>query len=210
MTTLPRRRYTLQEYVELDKSSEERYEYFGGVVFAMTGGSPDHARISGNFYAAIRQGLRGRNCEAFNSEMRIKVPDAMPYRYPDATVVCGEPVFEELEGQQVLVNPLLIVEVLSPSIAAYDLGEKFTAYQSIGSFQEYLVISQERPHVIQHLRQEQRKWLRIETAGLETVFTLKSLDVTLSLTEIYERVTFQPDRDPLSELQTPPLNPSDD
>ena len=70
--------------------------------------------------------------------------------------------------------------------------------------------SRERPHVIQHLRQEQRKWLRIETAGLETVFTLKSLDVTLSLTEIYERVTFQPDRDPLSELQTPPLNPSDD
>ena len=210
MTTLPGRRYTLQEYVELDKSSEERYEYFGGVVFAMTGGSPGHARISGNVYAAIRQRLRGRNCETFNSEMRIKVPDAMPYRYPDATVVCGEPVFEELEGQQVLVNPLLIVEVLCPSTAAYDLGEKFTAYQSIGSFQEYLVISQERPHVIQHLRQEQRSWLRIETAGLESMFTLESFNVNLPLTEIYERVTFQSGRDPLSELQTPPLNPSDD
>jgi len=104
MTTLPRGRYTLQEYVELDKNSEERYEYFGGVVFAMTGGSPGRARISGNICAAIRQRLRGRNCEAFNSEIRIQVPDAMPYRYPDATVVCGEPVFEELEGQQVLVR----------------------------------------------------------------------------------------------------------
>ena len=191
MTTLPSRRYSLEEYIELDKTSEERYEYFDGLVFAMTGGSPNHARISGNVYASIRERLRGRNCEAFNSEMRIKVPHAMPYRYPDATVVCGDPVFEELEGQEMLVNPLLIVEVLSRSTAAYDLGEKFTAYQAIASFQEYLVISQERPHVIGHLRQGPQRWLRIETVGLENAVTLESLNITLPLAEIYERVSFQ-------------------
>jgi Uma2 family endonuclease len=192
MTPLPKRRYTIEEYIELDKNSEERYEYFNGEVFAMAGGSPDHARISGNIYSTIQQRLRGRNCEAFNSEMRIKVPDALPFRYPDASVVCGEPIFEEILGQQMLVNPVLIVEVLSPSTAAYDLVEKFTAYQSIETFREYLVISQERPHVIQHLRQGHRRWLRIETEGLESELTLESLNVTLPLGEIYERVTFQP------------------
>lgn len=190
MTALPQRRYTMEEYLELDRNSEERYEYYDGVVFAMTGGSPGHARIGGNVYAALRQRLRGGNCEVFNSDMRIRIPDAMPYRYPDTSVVCGEPVFEELGGQQMLVNPRLIVEVLSPSTAASDLGEKFTAYQSIESFEEYLVISQERPHVIQHLRQERRRWLRIESAGLESELTLESLHVTLPLTEIYERVVF--------------------
>ncbi|HZS07300.1 MAG TPA: Uma2 family endonuclease [Blastocatellia bacterium] len=123
MTALPERRYTIEEYIELDKNSEERYEYFNGEVFAMSGGSPDHARITGNVCSAIQQRLRGRNCEAFNSEMRIKVPAALPFRYPDASVVRGEPIFEEIQGQQMLVNPILIVEALSPSTAAYDLGK---------------------------------------------------------------------------------------
>ena len=114
MAALPKRKYTLEEYIELDKNSEEKHEYFNGEVFAMSGGSPDHARISGNVYSAIQQKLSGQSCEAFNSDMRLKVPAAFPYRYPDASVVCGEPIFEEIRGQQMLVNPILIVEVLSP------------------------------------------------------------------------------------------------
>jgi|SRR5262245_38502031 len=89
MTALPKKKYTLKEYLELDKNSEERYEYFDGEVFAMAGGSPSHARISGNAYSTLQAKLRGGRCEAFNSEMRIKVPLALPYRYPDASV---EPV----------------------------------------------------------------------------------------------------------------------
>lgn len=191
MTAIPKKKYTLEEYLELDKNSEERYEYFDGEVFAMAGGSPDHARLSGGVYALLERKLEGRDCEAFNSEMRIKVPKALPYRYPDATVVCGEPIFEEINGQQMLVNPTLLVEVLSPSTAAYDLGDKFTAYQSIDAFREYLLISQDRPHVIQHIRQAKRQWLRIEIEGMESEVTLESIGVTLTLREIYRRVEFQ-------------------
>jgi Uma2 family endonuclease len=196
MNAPPKRKYTLEEYLELDRNSEERYEYFAGEVFAMAGGSPDHARICGNVFAAIKQGLRGRDCEAFNSEMRVRVPAISLYRYPDASVVCGQPIFEEIQGQQMLLNPILIVEVLSPTTAAFDLNEKFTEYQSVASFQEYLVISQGRPHVIQHQRQGHRRWLRIDTEGMESELTLESLDLTLPLSEIYERVIFQSRTEP--------------
>src|SRR2546425_4299533 len=104
MTALPKRKYTLEEYIELDKNSEEKYEYFNGEVFAMVGGSPNHARISGNVYSALQQKLQGRSCEAFNSDMRVKVLADSPYCYPDTSVVCGEPLFEEFQGQQMLVN----------------------------------------------------------------------------------------------------------
>jgi Uma2 family endonuclease len=191
MPPVPKKKYTLKEYLESDKNSEERYEYFDGEVFAMGGGSPNHARISLNVCTSLTQKLKGGRCEAFNSEMRVKVPTALPYRYPDASVVCGEPIFDEIDGQQMLVNPILIVEVLSPSTAAYDLGEKFTAYQSIDAFQEYLLISQDRPHVIQHVKQAKRRWLRIEVEGMDGEVKLESVNLTLNLSELYERVNFQ-------------------
>jgi len=157
----------------------------------MAGGSPNHARISGNAYSALQAKLRSERCEAFNSEMRFKVPVALPYRYPDASVVCGDPIFDEIDGQPMLVNPILIVEVLSP--AAYDLVDKFVAYQSIDSFREYLLISQDRPHVIQHVKQSKRRWLRIEIYGMESEVKLESVNATLTLSELYERVDFKVD-----------------
>ncbi len=193
MSALPITKMTVEEYIEFDKNSEERYEYFDGEVFAMAGGSSNHARIGGNAYESLQRKLRGKNCEAFNSDMRIKVPAAFLYRYPDASVVCGEPVFEKPQGQEQLVNPILIVEVLSPTTEAYDLGRKFTAYQSIESFQEYLLIAQDRPHVIQHIRQTKGRWLRIEIEGLDSEIQLESLQITLTMAELYERVKFSPE-----------------
>ena len=184
------RKYTLEEYLELDKNSEEKYEYFDGEVFAMAGGSPNHSRIGFDIGALFNQKLKDKNCEAFNSDMRVKVPAALPYRYPDISVVCGEPIFEDLNGQEMLVNPVLIVEVLSPTTAAYDLKDKFTAYQSIDSFREYLIVSQDRPHIIQHIRQSINRWLRIDIEGLDSEVALESINVTLPLSEIYERVKF--------------------
>jgi Uma2 family endonuclease len=186
-----KQQYTLEEYIELEKNSDEKYEYFDGEVFAMAGGSPDHARICANLNAMLQQKLRGGNCEAFNSDLRIKVPSARPYRYPDVTVVCGEQQYEEIHGLQALVNPVLIVEAPFSSTAAYDLNEKFIAYRSIESFREYLLISQTRPHVIQYVRQPGGKWLRGDVSGLESEIALESIEVTLSLREIYERVKFQ-------------------
>jgi len=197
MTALPKQLYTLEEYLELDKNSEEKYEFFEGRVrgvgeaFAMAGGSINHGRIMRNVIRRLENKLDGTPCEVFPSDTRLKVPTALPYRYPDASVVCGEPVIEEIQGQQMLLNPVLIVEVLSDSTEAYDLGKKFSAYQSIPSFREYLLVAQDRPHVIQHVWQGDGKWLRSEHDGLEAVLKLESLNLTLPLSEIYQRVNFQ-------------------
>lgn len=190
MTALPKPYLTIEEYIELEKNSEERFEYFAGEVFSMAGGTPNHVRIARNVCSKLTQKLGDRNCEAFPGDMRVKVPADGPYRYPDVSVVCGEQKYESFQGLEMLVNPIVLIEVLSPSTAAYDLNEKFTAYQSIESFCEYLVIAQDRPHVIRHVRQPQGGWLRTETDGLQNEVFLESLDVALPLSEIYARVTF--------------------
>lgn len=190
ISALPIPKLTIEEYIELDKQSDERYEYFNGKIFAMAGGSPEHARISGNVFASLLQKLRGSTCEPFNSEIRLKVPAAPPYRYPDASVVCGPPLFEELQGVKLLVNPVLLIEVLSTTTASYDMGEKFTEYQSIESFREYLVISQMRAHVMRYFRQANGLWVRHDILGRDSDMLLESLQLTLPLSEIYERVEF--------------------
>jgi len=189
MTAVPKQRYTIEEYIELDKNSEERFEYFDGEVFAMAGASPNHVRISRNVCNKLTQKLEGRDCEAFPGDLRIKVPADLPYRYPDVSAACGEQIYETIGGVEMLVNPVLLVEVLSTSTASYDLDGKFTAYQSIESFREYLLIAQDRPHVIRYVRQSQG-WLRTETDGLENEVLLESLGVSLPLGEIYARVKF--------------------
>lgn len=197
MTALPKQLYTLEEYLELDKNAEERYEFFEGAVrgvgevFAMSGGSLNHERIVRNLLRHLGNKLEGKPCEVFPSNARVQVPAAFPYRYPDVTVVCGDPVIAELVGQEMLLNPLVIIEVLSPTTEAYDLGKKFSAYPSIESFREYLLIAQDQPHIIQHVRQPDNKWLRSETNGLEAGVKLETLDVSLTLKEIYQRVNFQ-------------------
>ncbi len=190
MSALPKPYYTIDEYIELEKNSEERYEYFAGEVFAMAGSSSNHHRVSGNAYEYLQRKLRGSGCEAFHSDMRISVPAAFPYRYPDASVVCGEPIFDGFQGQTRLVNPVLIIEVLSPSTENYDQGKKFTEYQSIESFREYLLVAQDRPYVIQYIKQSRKRWLRIEHEGLDGEVQLESLGITLTLAELYERVKF--------------------
>ena len=188
MGALPIHKMTIEEYIEFDKNSMERYQYFDGEVFAMAGGSPEHARISGNTFARLFLKLLGGKCEVFNSDMQLKVPAAPPYRYPDVSVVCGEAVFEETQGIKLLVNPLLLIEVLSPSTAEYDLGKKFTEYKSIASFQEYLAISQTHPHVIRYSRHPNGFWVRHDIEGIESEVLLESLNLSLPLSEIYERV----------------------
>lgn len=191
MTALPNRKYMLEEYIDLLKTSDQRYEYFDGEVVSMSGGKIAHSTIGSNVLHSLRTAVRGRPCQVFGGDLALKVPLAPPFRFPDVSVVCGEPEIEDLKGIDLLVNPLLIVEVLSPSSAAYDLGEKFTAYQCITSFQEYLVISQTRPLVIDHVRQANGLWLRRDIEGIERDVRLDSLNLTLSLREIYERVNFQ-------------------
>ena len=182
--------YTLEEYLELDYLSEEKIEYWDGNVFTLAGASNVHDQIQSNTHFALRLKLRNKLCRVFLSEMRVKVPAYSPYRYPDLSALCGEARFENLGKQELLVNPSVIIEILSDSTAEFDYGYKFTYYKSIESFTEYVLIAQDRPHVAQFIKQNETDWLMREFNDLGAKFYLSSLDCELELTEVYEGVTF--------------------
>lgn len=182
--------YSLEEYAELEKSSEERLEYFDGNVWSMAGASPTHEKIVGNTITALNIALRNRNCSIYSSNLRVRVPVYKPYRYPDVTALCEQPIFEDFYGLEVLVNPALIVEVLSPSTEAFDVGDKFTYYKSIDSFTEYLLISQIRPHVVLYTKRDEKVWLHQEYNSLDEIVCLSSLDCEISVAEIYSGIEF--------------------
>ncbi|HLG14810.1 MAG TPA: Uma2 family endonuclease [Blastocatellia bacterium] len=190
MVAVPKERLTLEEYIELDKNSEERWEYFDGVVVSMSGGTLAHNRIAGDAFAALRRKAQPQGCEVLPADMRIKVPKAPPYRYADIVVVCGQPVIENIQGLDVLVNPRLIVEILSESTEAYDRGKKFLAYQSIESFEQYLLVAQDKPYVTHYVRQMNGNWLRSDIEGLDREIEPGSLACTIPLSEFYVSVVF--------------------
>lgn len=185
-----KRNYSLEEYAELEKSSEERLEYFEGNVWSMAGASIEHETIISNLDFGLRTKLREEKCRVFLSNSRIKVPVYPPYRYPDLSALCGEIEVEKILGLEVLTNPSLIVEILSPSTRAFDLGDKFTYYKSIESFTEYLLIDQDKPHVVLYTKQSADGWLQREFNDLGDVVYLSSLDCELSVEEIYLDIEF--------------------
>jgi Uma2 family endonuclease len=148
MAAHPKRKYTLEEYFDLELSTNERFEYWNGEVFSMSGGSDQHDQIESNTHLFLRLALHERECRVFTGNMRIKVPGLPPYRYADVSALYGEPIFEKIGGVDTLTNPTLIVEVLSDSTEGYDRGDKFTHYKSIPSLGEYLLIAQHRPHIV--------------------------------------------------------------
>lgn len=190
MSALPKPKYTLEEYLELDRNSEERLEYWDGEIFSMSGVSDQHDQIESNLHISLSLRLAGRGCRVFLANMRIKVPSRPPYRYGDGSALCGKPQFEKIGGVDVLTNPSLIIEVLSDSTEAYDRGDKFSNYKSIPTLGEYLLIAQHRPHVSQFLRQTDGSWLNLEFNALDEVLKVVTLECELKLTEIYQNVTF--------------------
>jgi Uma2 family endonuclease len=195
------RKYSLEEYAELEKSSEERLEYFEGNVWSMAGASPNHEIVVVNLTSELRNSLRGRGCLVFGSNLRLKVPIYPPYRYSDASALCDKPIYEEFHGLQVLVNPALIVEILSPSTEAFDMSDKFTYYKSIESLTEYLLVAQDRPHIILYTKQSADGWLQREFNSLNDEIYLSSLDCEISVREIYANVEFQPVENPKHPFQ---------
>lgn len=190
MAAHPRRKYTLEEYFDLELSTNERYEYLNGDVFCMSGVSEQHDQIEGNLNLSLRLALRERPCRVFLANMRIKVPSLPPYRYADLSVACGEPVFEKIGGVDALTNPTLIIEVLSESTEAYDRGDKFTHYKSILSLREYLLVAQHRAHVTHYAQNEDGSWSYSEFNDVSASVHLPSVDCVLELTSVYEGVTF--------------------
>ena len=180
--------YTMEEYLALEKSSEERYEYWDGQVFCMSGGSQAHADIGDNVYALLRSQLAGRNCRAMTGSMPIKTFQMPPYKYPDGSVTCGEREFEKIDGIDVLTNPTLIIEVLSPNTERIDRGPKFTLYKNIPSFKEYLLIAQDEPRITQFVKQDDGEWKHDVVTGLDSKLYLPSIDCTLALSEVYQDI----------------------
>ncbi len=132
MSAIPKHKMTIEEYIEFDKNNEGKWEYFDGEVMDMAGGTLEHNQIASNISRFLGNKLEEKGCRSLPYDMRLKVPKALPYRYPDVVVVCDDPIIETIQGQQMLVNPLLIVEALSTSTKGYDFDTKFTAYLSCG------------------------------------------------------------------------------
>jgi Uma2 family endonuclease len=190
MTALHKEKYTLEEYFELEKETDERLEYYDGEVFSMSGVNQEHDAIESNVHTSIKLKLRSKQCRAFLANMRLKVPSLPPYRYSDGSALCGEAVFEKIGGVDVLVNPQLIIEVLSASTEKFDRDLKFKHYKSIESFREYLIISQESYFVVHYQKYNEKFWMQTEYDKLVDVINLTSIDCELSVKEIYEDISF--------------------
>jgi Uma2 family endonuclease len=181
--------YTLEEYSALEQGSDARFEYWDGEIVCMSGGTLQHSLISDNCYALLRESLKGRPCRAFTGRMPIKTPSLPPYRYPDASVVCGGIVTEKVNGIDTLVNPVLVVEVLSPGTELVDHNQKKAAYQALPSLHEYLMFWHDMPHVTQFVR-EGESWVRQDYGDLRAVVPLASVNCQLALSEVYDGVIF--------------------
>ncbi|TMA53915.1 MAG: Uma2 family endonuclease [Deltaproteobacteria bacterium] len=187
MSSQPQPRYTPQEYLALERKAEHRSEYFAGEIFAMSGASERHNLIALNVAASLHAQFRNRSYKVYASDMRVKVSATGLYTYPDVVALCGEPQFDD-EQKDTLLNPTVIIEVLSPSTEAYDRGDKFGHYRKLASLAEYVLISQDKPHVEHYVRQPDNQWLLSEASSLQDSVQLPSINCTLVLAEIYEKV----------------------
>lgn len=179
--------YTPEEYLALERAAEYKSQYLDGEIFAMTGASRRHNLLAANVLATFHTQLRKRPCEIYPSDMRVKVNPTGLYTYPDVVVVCGEPLFDD-EQKDTLLNPTVLVEVLSKSTASYDRGEKFEHYRKLGSLAEYLVIAQDKYHVEQYVRRPDNQWLLAETEDLQKTVHLPSIECDLALADVYDKV----------------------
>ena len=180
---------SVSEYLAFDRSSPVRNEYFEGEVFAMSGASRRHNLISLHLGGDLAQQLADRDCEVYASEMRVKVAATGLYTYPDIVVVCGDPAFEDNEFDT-LVNPTLIVEILSKSTEAYDRGAKFEFYRALDSLKQVLLIAQDKVHIESYLRQMDQTWLLSETSELTSSVSLPSISCSISVANVYRKVRF--------------------
>lgn len=186
MATGALKRYTAEEYLALERAAETKSEFFDGEIFAMAGASARHNLIVANLIREAGNALKGRSCDVYASDMRVCSPSGL-WTYPDVTIVCGKPIFDDDE-LDILLNPTVLFEVLSRSTEAYDRGRKFRHYGTLESLREYVLVSQEQRWIEHFARQPDGRWLL--TSVSEGRVELPALDISLAVDEIYDRVTF--------------------
>jgi Uma2 family endonuclease len=191
MSATPQPKITPEQYLEMDRAAEFRREYFNGFVYAMSGGTHVHALLIASLTATLYAALRKRKCSITASDMRLRVSTGGLYTYPDVMVLCGHAHYA-VGGTDTLLNPTVIVEVLSPSTEACDRGFKFHQYQLIESLEEYALVSQKEPRVEIFRRQSSGDWLLSDAQGLDAKCRFLSVDCEIELAAIYESITFDP------------------
>src|SRR5712692_8061687 len=187
MPSQPKTYITPEEYLAIERQAEYKSEYFNGEMFALAGASERHVLIVTNVVAELRGQLRRRPCTVYSTDLRVRVSSTGLYTYSDVVVVCGQPQFAD-EQQDTLLNPTLIVEILSESTKDYDRGEKFEHYRTLTSLAEYVLIAQDKHHVEHFVRQPDNRWLLAETNRLGDTIHLPSIACDLALTEVYDKV----------------------
>ena len=179
---------TPEAYLAWERKSDTKHEYLRGAIIAMSGASYQHTLITMNISGELYIQLKGTACTVHTNDMRVRTSPETSYFYPDVVVVCDKPRFED-NAFDTLLNPIVLVEVLSPSTEAYDRGEKFKHYQQLTSLREYILVSQDEVRV-EHYRQQETQWKPTEFRSLENVLSLASIDCELSLSDIYSQVNF--------------------
>jgi Uma2 family endonuclease len=185
-------RVSPEEYLERERQAEYKSEYRNGEIVAMAGASLVHARIISNLIIEIGSRLRGGPCGAFSTDLRLAVRAANLFTYPDVMVVCGEPQLAD-RHRDVVLNPIVLIEVLSKSTAKYDRGEKFAAYRTIFSLMEYLTVAQDEVYIQHWTRQAGEQWPMEEFRDPKALVTLRSIGVELRVSDVYEKVEFPAD-----------------
>lgn len=178
------------DYLRLERAAEFKHEYFQGEIRAMAGASFAHNRICANLTGELHGQLRGKECSAVGSDQRLQILSGSAYVYSDLTVVCGPPIFNEDKKPDTLLNPTLLVEVLSASTANNDRGEKFMFYRQIPSLRQYLLLDSESVHAELYSRDEQGRWVLTETRDRAAVLDLSSVGCQVPLAEVYQGVVF--------------------
>ena len=189
MSTQPKTFLTPEQYLEIERKAEYKSEYFNGEMFAMAGARLAHNLLVANLVRELGQQMRSRPCLILPSDMRVCVSATGLYTYPDVVGICGEPQFLD-DQTDTLLNPALVVEVLSHSTEAYDRGRKFESYKSIESLREYLLVASDRIHADLYNRQPDGRWLLTSADKLEDSLTLESVGAQLTLADLYEKVEF--------------------
>jgi Uma2 family endonuclease len=195
MSTRPSTFLTPEQYLEIERKAERKSEYFGGEMFAMSGGSREHNVLSTTLSGLLFQQLSGRPCDLYANDMRVRVAQTGLYTYPDVVVVCGQPQFTD-DKVDTLVNPTFLAEVLSPSTEAYDRGRKFEHYRSLESLSEYLLVAQDRQHADLYTRQTDGRWVLMEASRADDALELRSIACRITIADLYSRVTLPPATNP--------------
>jgi Uma2 family endonuclease len=186
MSALAESAYTPEQYLALERQAHYKSEYVNGGIFAMAGASREHNQIAFNLAGELHSQLKNRQCLAYFSDLRVKVSATGLYTYPDVAALCAEPDFEDAH-LDTLLNPSVLIEILSPSTEAYDRGDKFAHYRRLPSLMEYVLIAQDKIRVEHYFRQDQQ-WVLTEMSGLDDTLYLVSLQCEIPLREIYAKV----------------------